>query len=148
MPVRPAVHLQISLHATNDETRRRLVPYAPDSIAHLLAAGLRFHEKTKDQVCLNYVLLKGVNDSEEDARWLGRLSHTAFYIKIAMLNSVVGMPTDFIGSSPTDLVAFAHRLQKYQMPHKIFIGDGFDIHASCGQLAAVPREIDAFGCSS
>ena len=73
MPILPTVHLQISLHATSDAIRRRLIPNAPDSIANLLAAGHRFHEKTGDQVFLNYVLLKGINDSVEDARWLADL---------------------------------------------------------------------------
>lgn len=70
MPIRPTVHLQISLHATNDATRRMLVPHAQESISRLLDAGRRFHQKTDDHVCLNYVLLHGMNDSMEDARWL------------------------------------------------------------------------------
>jgi 23S rRNA (adenine2503-C2)-methyltransferase len=145
MPILPPVHLQISLHATTNETRHRLVPGAPDSIAKLLCAGRRFHEKTGDQVYLNYVLLKGVNDSAEDARWLAQLDRDAFYVKIAALNEVDGIPSHIVGASMKEIRAFSRRLEDYQLPHKIFVGDGLDVHASCGQLASVPREIEVLG---
>jgi len=145
MPILPAVHLQISLHATTDEVRRRLVPNAPDSISNVLDAGRRFHEKTRDQVYLNYVLLSGVNDSAEDARWLAHLDREVFYIKIAALNKIVGMPSDLVGASMDEILAFSRKLDDYQLPHKIFVGDGLDVHASCGQLAAVPRPLGALG---
>ncbi|MGD0567554.1 MAG: radical SAM protein [Candidatus Sulfotelmatobacter sp.] len=143
MPVLPAVHLQISLHATKDEIRQKLVPKAPDSIANLLQAGHRYHEKTGDQVYLNYVLLKGLNDSEQDARWLAQLDREAFYVKIAALNQTAAMPSDIVGASMDEIRAFSRRLDDYQVPHKIFVGDGLDVEASCGQLAATPREVHA-----
>jgi 23S rRNA (adenine2503-C2)-methyltransferase len=143
MPVIPPIHLQISLHATNDSTRRRLIPNAPDSIESLLAAGRRFHEKTRDQVYLNYVLLRGINDSPEDARWLAQLDRKVFLVKIAALNQTAGMPTEMAGASMDEILAFSLQLQARELPHKIFVGDGLDVHASCGQLAAVPRELHA-----
>ena len=143
MPTVPPVHLQISLHATTDETRRRLVPNAPDSIKNLLDAGRRFHEKTADQVFLNYVLLKGINDSDADARWLAHLDRQAFYVKIAALNDIAGMPPGMVGASLDDIFTFSRQLDSYRLPHKIFVGDGLDVGASCGQLAAVPREVRA-----
>jgi 23S rRNA (adenine2503-C2)-methyltransferase len=145
MPIAPPIHLQISLHATADETRRRLIPNAPDSISNLLCAGHRFHEKTGDQVFLNYVLLKGVNDSAEDARWLAQLDREAFYVKIASLNETAGLPSDMVGASMDEIHAFSRRLDEYHLPHKIFVGDGLDVHASCGQLASVSREIAVLG---
>jgi 23S rRNA (adenine2503-C2)-methyltransferase len=145
MPILPLIHLQISLHATTDETRCRLIPNAPDSISNLLCAGRRFHEKTGDQVYLNYVLLKGINGSAEDARWLAQLDRKAFYVKIAMLNEIVGIPCEIVGASIDEIRAFSRQLDEYQLPHKIFVGDGLDVHASCGQLAAVPQEIAALG---
>ena len=143
MPVTPPIHLQISLHGTTDKTRRRLVPNAPDSIANLLSAGHRFHEKTGDQVFLNYVLLRGINDSAEDAHWLAGLDREAFLVKIAALNETRGTPSDMVGASMEEIRAFSRQLQSYHVPHKIFVGDGLDVHASCGQLAAVPQELNA-----
>jgi 23S rRNA (adenine2503-C2)-methyltransferase len=144
MPVTPPIHLQISLHATNDTTRRKLVPNAPDSIANLLRAGRRFHAKTGDRVFLNYVLLKGINDSAEDARWLTGVDHEAFLVKIAALNSVSGTPGDIVGASMEEIREFSRQLESGNVPHKVFVGDGLDVHASCGQLAAVPRELNVY----
>lgn len=143
MPIVPPIHLQISLHATTDETRNKLVPNAPDSIPDLLGAGRRFHEKTGDQVYLNYVLLKGINDSARDAYSLAQLDRRAFYVKIAALNEIVDMPSDIVGASVDEILDFSRKLDDYQLPHKLFVGDGLDVHASCGQLAAVPREVQA-----
>ncbi len=143
MPITPPIHLQISLHATTDETRRRLVPNAPDSIANLLAAGRRFHEKTGDQVFLNYVLLRRINDSVEDARWLATVDREAFLVKISALNETSATPCDIVGASIAEIRAFCRQLEDAHVPHKIFVGDGLDVHASCGQLTAVPRELHA-----
>jgi 23S rRNA (adenine2503-C2)-methyltransferase len=141
MPVLPSVHLQISLHATKDEIRRKLVPNAPDSIANLLLAGRRYHQATGDQVFLNYVLLRGINDSVDDARWLAQLDRESFYVKIAALNQTAAMPPEIVGASMDEIRGFSEWLDHYQLPHKIFVGDGLDVEASCGQLAAVPREV-------
>jgi 23S rRNA (adenine2503-C2)-methyltransferase len=144
MPVMPPVHLQISLHAITDETRRILIPKAPDSIVNVIAAGQRYHEKTGDQVFLNYVLLRGINDSAEDVRWLAGLDRKAFLVKIAALNETAGTPAGIVGASMEEIRRFSMRLSQLNVPHRIFVGDGLDVHASCGQLAAVPRELNAF----
>jgi 23S rRNA (adenine2503-C2)-methyltransferase len=141
MPIFPPVHLQISLHATKDDIRRILVPYAPESIANLLEAGRRFHKKTGDQVFLNYVLLRGTNDSDEDASWLAGLDKEAFLIKISALNQVPGLPPNVVPASPEEIHRFSILLTTKGVQHKVFVGDGLDVHASCGQLAARPIEV-------
>ncbi len=142
MPTVPAIHLQLSLHATSDAVRAQLVPNAPGSIPDLLEAGKRFHGKTGDQVYLNYVLLKGINDSDDDAKWLARLDRKAFFLKIAALNMVSGLPKRFKAASMDEIAQFSSMLNAYELPHKIFVGDGLDVQASCGQLASVPRELN------
>jgi 23S rRNA (adenine2503-C2)-methyltransferase len=141
LPGRPRVHLQISLHATEDALRRRLIPHAPGAIADLLAAGRLFHEETGDQVCLNYVLLEDVNDREADADWLSRLDRSAFYIKVTHLNEVPNVPPGIVGAGMTRMHQFCRWLEARGMPHKMFIGDGLDVRASCGQMASVPVEL-------
>jgi 23S rRNA (adenine2503-C2)-methyltransferase len=141
MPITPTVHLQISLHATDDDARRMLVPRAPDSIDNLLKAGRRFHSSTADDVCLNYVLLRGVNDRASDIAWLGTLDWSGFYLKVSQLNHVDGMPRDLQGASTDEILFFSARLRDHGVPHKVFVGDGLDVGASCGQLAAVAREL-------
>ena len=141
IPITPRVHLQISLHATDEETRRMLVPCAPDSIENLLNAGRRFHAATGDSVCLNYVLLDGINDQASDIAWLAALDWSGFYLKVSQLNRVNGMPPHLHGASFDDILCFSERLSHHGVPHKVFVGDGLDVDASCGQLVAVAREI-------
>jgi 23S rRNA (adenine2503-C2)-methyltransferase len=141
LPTRPFIHLQISLHATNDGLRHWLIPHASGSIAELLAAGRLFHERTGDHVCLNYALLQGLNDNEADAEWLARLDREVFYIKVTQLNQVPNLPPDIVGSSLAELYQFCGWLEKRRMPHKLFIGDGLDVQASCGQMASIPIEV-------
>jgi len=129
------------LHATSDEVRRKLIPRAPETIANLLEAGWKFHQKTGDQVFLNYVLLKGINDRDQDARWLAKLDREAFYLKISALNRVAGLPSDLVPASMSDIQRFSAILTSEGAPHKVFVGDGLDVLASCGQLAARPLEV-------
>ena len=71
------------------------------------------------------------------------LDHRTFYVKIAALNKIFGMPSEMVGASIDEIRAFSQQLDRYQLPHKVFVGDGLDVHASCGQLAAVPQELHA-----
>ena len=67
--------LAISLNAATDEKRRRLMPaLKAHSIKEILDAARYFHRATGRRVTLEYVLLEGVNTSNEDARALARLT--------------------------------------------------------------------------
>ena len=147
MPVQPPVHLQISLHATDERLRRKLIPFAQDSIDRLLASGNRFHQTTGDQVCLNYILLRGLNDRPRDAEWLARLDPSAYYVKITKLNATMGMPVWLVGASLGEIMSFAKRVRVHGMLCKIFVGDGLDVDASCGQMAATPVQLSMSGPS-
>lgn len=139
-PLAIPVHLQVSLHATDDETRNRLVPNVRDSITNLIAASKRFHIATGDQVCLNYVLLADVNDSPDDAEWLSRLDAEAFYVKISELNPVPNAEP-LQAASRDRLQSFAAAITERGVFAKVFVGDGLDTAASCGQLAALQRPL-------
>jgi 23S rRNA (adenine2503-C2)-methyltransferase len=135
------IHLQLSLHATTDCVRRRLIPHAPDSIEQFVDAGLYYHRRTGDRVCLNYILLEGLNGSESDATWFERLDRSAFWVKLTVLNDILGMPGDLRAASEEKFMLFSCRLTQYQIAHKVFRGDGLDVRASCGQLAARPTVV-------
>jgi 23S rRNA (adenine2503-C2)-methyltransferase len=135
MPVAPPVHLLISLHATTDQLRRRLVPNAPESVDRLLDARARYHRATGDHVCLNYILLKGLNDFEEDTRRLAAIDPEVFYVKLTALNAIPGLPEGLASPPLTEIREFGEMLRARGMPHKIFVGDGLDVQASCGQAA-------------
>ncbi|MBO5551519.1 MAG: 23S rRNA (adenine(2503)-C(2))-methyltransferase RlmN, partial [Lachnospiraceae bacterium] len=68
------VNLAISLHAATDEKRRRLMPVAEKySIEELMDAALRYYDRTHRRLTFEYALIKGENDSYEDARELARI---------------------------------------------------------------------------
>ncbi len=135
------VHLQLSLHATRDEHRRLLVPGTNDTIASLVDAGQFFAKTTSDHVCLNYVLLDGFNDSDDDAARLSAFDPRSFYIKLTHLNFQANLPAWVRPATQERFAAFVERLSAAGVPFKIFKGDGLDINASCGQLAARPVEL-------
>jgi 23S rRNA (adenine2503-C2)-methyltransferase len=141
MPTRIAVHLQISLHATNSADRAVLIPNAPDSIDDLLAAGEAYHHRTGDLVCLNYIPLRGFNDSDSNADWLAQIDPECFEIKLTLLNEVENLPANLASSDLSHVRTFAARIRQNGMAVRLFRGDGLDIRASCGQLAAVPHEV-------
>jgi 23S rRNA (adenine2503-C2)-methyltransferase len=138
------VHLQISLHATSDGVRRQLIPKAPGNIQDLIEAGRYYHRRTGDRVCLNYILLDGINDSESDADWLGGIDQAAFIVKLTVLNDIPDMPRHLRAASRDRFDVFSRRLTQREIPHKIFRGDGLDVQASCGQLAARPLQIRSY----
>jgi 23S rRNA (adenine2503-C2)-methyltransferase len=68
------VHLALSLHAPDDETRGRLVPANRRyPVAEIVDAAKRFHARTGRVVTIEYCLLAGVNDADDHARALARL---------------------------------------------------------------------------
>jgi 23S rRNA (adenine2503-C2)-methyltransferase len=148
IPVAIPVHLQISLHATTIEMRQRLVPRGGNSLTELIKAGQYYHDKTGDQVCLNYVLLRGINDRPEDVCWLGSLDPKAFYVKLSELNPVSRLSRELLPASRTQLVAFAQALMGVGMSAKVFVGNGLDVQASCGQMAACPQEFSKVDCGA
>jgi 23S rRNA (adenine2503-C2)-methyltransferase len=145
MPASTPIHLQVSLHATKDSDRSEIVPRAPSTIADLLRAATRYHEKTGDQVCLNYVLMDGRNDSTSDASWLSGLDPAAFEVKLSALNLIPGLPATIQKTSREATVRFADQVAARGMTVRIFEGDGLDVGASCGQLAATPRLVAIIG---
>ena len=71
------ITLALSLHATTDEKRRKLMPIANKySIDELMEACAYYHQKTGRRVTFEYSMVKGVNDSAEDAQQLTALAKT------------------------------------------------------------------------
>ena len=70
-PVRP--HLAISLNASNDQLRERLMPINRKwNLAAILEAARGFPLRSRERLTFEYVLLSGVNDAPENARRSGR----------------------------------------------------------------------------
>lgn len=131
---KPPVELAISLHATTDEIRNKLVPLNRRyPLRELLAACRYYTEVTGRRITLEYVLIKGVNDTLEDAKRLARLVKGILaYINILLFNPVPGV--GFKAPEPESLQAFVHSLQEQGLEVGIRESRGCRIAAACGQL--------------
>ncbi len=127
-------NLAISLHATTEETRDRLVPVNRKyRLEDLLDACRRFPLKKRNRITFEYVLLAGVNDSLEDARRLVKLMHgIRSKINLLPLNEAAGIAF----SRPADATvhAFAKVLADAGLTVSVRKSRGRDIRAACGLL--------------
>ncbi len=129
------VSLAISFHATNDELRNKLVPINKSfPIAELMEACKRYAKiRAVDTITFEYVMLDGINDSEDEARMLVKLMHgIPAKINLIPFNPFPG--TDYKCSSRTVIDKFRDILIKggiFTITRKT---RGEDIDAACGQL--------------
>lgn len=125
--------LAISLNATTDEVRDRLMPLNRKwPIADLLAASKEYALVSKQLVTFEYVLLAGVNDSVEDAKRLKRLLRDIpCKVNLIPFNAV---DENFQRPSYDAIEAFYQQLQGMEAPVMIRWSKGDDIDAACGQL--------------
>ena len=128
------VTLALSLHAPNDEIRRKLIPWAEyTTIKELLAACQKWFDRTGREITLEYTLLKGVNDRAEHAEQLAVIAKDLrANINLIRYNEVRGMP--FERPSSADVVAFQNILRGRFINTHIRASRGRDIAAACGQL--------------
>ncbi len=133
-PVMP--NLAISLHATTEEQRSRLVPLNRKyRIEDVLEACRRFPVKRRDRITFEYVMLAGVNDSPEDARRLVRLLHgIRAKVNLICFNAFPGAA--YAGSGAARHERFQRLLLDHGVNATIRDSRGPDIAAACGQLAA------------
>ncbi len=130
------VRLALSLHAATQEKRVKIMPIAETfGLEKLMPAVRYFAEKTGDRVTFEYIVFKGFNDTEADARALIRLIHgIPCKINLLAYNPVDGLPFE----RPTDdeVDRFAQRLYPSVPALTVRRSRGRDIDAACGQLAA------------
>jgi len=136
-PVKP--NLAISLNASTDAVRDRLMPVNLKwNIAALLDACRRFPLAERRRITFEYVLIGGVNDSDEDARRLaGLLGNLRHKVNLIPLNADPSF--GFKPPAPERVEAFARTLAEHYVTASVRRPRGEDIAAACGMLAA--REI-------
>ena len=131
-PVMP--NLAVSLHATTEAQRDRLVPINRKyGIVELLDACRRFPVKRRGRITFEYVMLKDINDTPEDARRLVRLLHgIRGKVNLLPLNEAAGIPYE----RPADarVNRFAAILADRGVVVSVRKSRGRDIRAACGQL--------------
>jgi 23S rRNA (adenine2503-C2)-methyltransferase len=133
-PVRPK--LAISLNASTEEQRRELMPItAKYHLADLLEACRAFPLRPWERLTFEYVLLRGVNDSDADARRVVRLlARLKCKMNLIALNPGPGIPYE--APDQARVAAFQSIVQR-AMPCFIRKPRGRDIFAACGQLSRV-----------
>lgn len=126
--------LAISLNATTDEVRTRLMPLNKRwPIRELLKAAKYYTEKLGEPVTFEYVLLQGVNDTLADADRLKKmLDRILCKVNLIPYNPTVAA---YQRTSEKRILAFYERLSDMRAPVMIRWSKGDDIDAGCGQLA-------------
>ncbi len=129
------VNLAVSLHAPTQEIRQKIMPIARKySLEQLMQAINEYIEITNRRVSYEYVMLKGINDSEKDALTLARLlKNQLCHVNLIPYN-FTGIP-GIEGSAKNNVKTFSEILKNRGVTSTIRMTMGQDIDAACGQLA-------------
>ena len=130
------ITLSISLHAPNDEKRSAIMPVNRRyPIAELLEACRYYIEKTNRRISFEYTLIRGVNDTPQEAEELLRLLRGMLcHVNLIPVNPVA--ETGFSQGSRKSVEQFQKRLEDGGISATIRREMGADISAACGQLRA------------
>ena len=128
------VKLAVSLNATTQELRERLMPKAAKvGLRELVAAARTYAERTGTRATMEYVLLKGVNDRREDADRLGKMLRGGPF-KINVIPYNPGASESLERPSVEDVDRFAQWVWPNAPVVTVRWSMGPDIAAACGQL--------------
>ncbi len=130
-----AVRLALSLNATRNDIRSALMPINQRyPIERLIPALSEYRERTGNRVTLEYVLIRGMNDSLDDARRLAQLACECGG-KINLIRFNPHPLTSLEPSPPAQVEAFYRTLLPIAPAVTIRESRGEDIRAACGQLS-------------
>ena len=134
------INLAVSLHAPNDELRSRLMPvnkaYPLNDLISILK---EYIVKTNRRITIEYVMLKGVNDSDEHALELARLlKGMNVYVNLIPYNETSHI--EFKRADKDIIMKFYDLLKKKGINVTIRKEFGAGIDAACGQLRAKEGE--------
>ena len=133
-PVRP--NLAISLTATTEAERTDLMPLNRKyTLDELIKACRDYPLGERERLTFEYVMLEGINDSDEDARRLVRLLN-GIRAKVNLIPHNPAPELHYRASSMERIQAFQQILIEKDLPAFIRRPRGQDISAACGQLAA------------
>ena len=142
-------HLAISLAAPTDELRDELMPINKRwPLEELLSACKTFEKTLKpgELLTFEYVLLEGVNDSDEQARQLANLlNRHSIKAKVNLIPHNPAEPLPYRPSNAATVERFKHILESKGVHTYVRRPRGRDIFAACGQLAA--RQITLNTCN-
>ncbi|MDD6326507.1 MAG: 23S rRNA (adenine(2503)-C(2))-methyltransferase RlmN [Lachnospiraceae bacterium] len=128
------ITLAISLHASNQEKRKELMPIAYKYDIHEVLDATRYYfEQTGRRITFEYSLVGGVNDTEEDARELSALvGDINCHVNLIPVNPI--KERSYVQSNRAVIEAFKNKLEKNRINVTIRREMGRDINGACGQL--------------
>lgn len=128
------ITLALSLHASNDEKRKALMPIANKyTIEEVLNACNYYFDMTKRRISFEYSLVSGVNDTNEDVNELiALLKGMNCHINLIPVNPI--KERDYKRSTNDAVIAFKNKLEKNGLNGTIRRELGSDIDGACGQL--------------
>jgi len=134
------VNLSVSLHATNNRLRDTFMPINKRyPLEKLIKASEDFINSTGRMITLEYILIKGKNDSLRDADELAKIAkRLKAKVNLVPCSSVPG--TDFQSTPKKEIEKFIDRLIQRKVNATLRDSKGADIQAACGQLAGRPKE--------
>ena len=127
--------LAVSLHSAINETRNSIMPFNEKmDLKKLLDSLVYWYDKTKSIITYEYVIWKGINDSEKDIEALINFCKKApSKVNLIQYNSIDD--SSFVQASESVISEYVSRLQKNKISVTIRKSRGQDIDAACGQLA-------------
>ena len=127
------VNLAISLHFANDDKRSKYMKINNAyNIEELMDSIKYYYSKTNRRITFEYILLKDINDSLEDAKQLVKLlKGINCYVNLIPMNSTIN---EFTRSTQEKMNAFYNALMKNNINVTLRREQGHDIDAACGQL--------------
>lgn len=128
--------LALSLHAPNDAKRNQIMPINETNNIKVLTEALNyFYKKTGNEITLEYILFKNLNDSAKDAEELTKVFRQipADLINIIEYNSIDAFK--FTKPDEEDTQSFMDILAANKVNARLRRSRGKDIDAACGQLA-------------
>ena len=130
----PPVTLAISLHAPNDDVRKRIIPWAEFvAIDQLVDAGRYYFDQTGREITVEYILLGGVNDQPEHAKELSHIAkNLRCNVNLIRYNEVRGL--EYNRPATDAVLSFQNVLRSHGVNCHIRASRGRDIAAACGQL--------------
>ncbi len=126
--------LSVSLHAPTDEIRSRIMPVnRVYPLEQLMGACRRYFSATNRRISFEYAMIRGINDSPDQARQLlALLKGLPAHVNLIPLNRVAESP--LVPSTRPAVAAFQELLESGGVPATVRRTLGGDIDASCGQL--------------
>ncbi|MES2766568.1 MAG: 23S rRNA (adenine(2503)-C(2))-methyltransferase RlmN [Bacteroidota bacterium] len=139
------IKLALSLHATTNGLRQKLMPIAKKyDLKTLMDAIEYYYRKTRRTVTYEYILFEGVNDSPEDAQRLAKITRRVpSKVNVIPFHAIeftnpTGIAAELKPTSPENFKNFIKMLQDLGTTVMIRSSSGEDIDAACGQLAFSP----------